>query len=99
MVRLKALTIPEILSRHRTFQFQYGSIKSRIFAVTDTDHVYFNSNMVRLKVFHWRLMIQLLGHFNSNMVRLKACIIQNFINPINNFNSNMVRLKAHYFEL
>ena len=53
------------------FQFQYGTIKSKLFGKRTTRGEGFNSNMVRLKVRLTNGFEKTLFSFNSNMVRLK----------------------------
>ena len=52
MVRLKADMIAGVCIAYREFQFHYGTIKSLTQVQTDLQRSYFNSTMVRLKVFH-----------------------------------------------
>jgi len=49
MVRLKVTSEAGTLWYIKTFQFQYGSIKSLLQVYTSMVGSYFNSNMVRLK--------------------------------------------------
>jgi len=50
MVRLKVLKLIDIIHLVNQFQFQYGSIKSCFLDDITDGKIYFNSNMVRLKV-------------------------------------------------
>ena len=56
----------------KKFQFQYGAIKSSCRNKSQNDIPYFNSSMVRLKVFNYRICNCSLLYFNSSMVRLKG---------------------------
>src|SRR5690606_6835763 len=55
--------------------------------------MYFNSNMVRLRVISYRNILLNQIHFNSNMVRLRDILHIRYIFSKKNFNSNMVRLR------
>ena len=94
MVRLKAVPRTGMKGSWPLFQFQYGSIKSRVHPVDWNGLLYFNSNMVRLKEFGLKLNILPPEYFNSNMVRLKEILHGQDCFRHCHFNSNMVRLKA-----
>ena len=61
--------------------------------------LYFNSNMVRLKVNAYNTKSIHSINFNSNMVRLKEFTVGENTYLQQDFNSNMVRLKADIWGL
>src|SRR5690606_37767236 len=56
---------------HDLFQFQFGTIKSNVPVCAVHGLLYFNSSLVRLKVFGRPLPYQIYLDFNSSLVRLK----------------------------
>ena len=71
MVRLKD---PDAFTKFdlATFQFHYGTIKSKPSRSRFIQGFYFNSTMVRLKVFFSDSVVLPSANFNSTMVRLKV---------------------------
>ena len=55
-----------------SFQFQNGSIKRSLELEQSYYLTYFNSKMVRLKVFTVNVSVVIKQNFNSKMVRLKV---------------------------
>ena len=74
MVRLKEILFFQ-LTALLLFQFQYGTIKSRISVLSGLSESCFNSNMVRLKVNLLQIERFSVLCFNSNMVRLKVLML------------------------
>ena len=73
------------------FQFQYGTIKSKLFGKRTTRGEGFNSNMVRLKVRLTNGFEKTLFQFQYGTIKRPIWRIQ-FLKK-GRFNSNMVRLK------
>jgi len=95
MVRLKDFKYFAKIVKEHTFQFQYGSIKRLDACYNIMALMYFNSNMVRLKVSNGLEQKEMELHFNSNMVRLKGLNSTYRTKGVIYFNSNMVRLKGY----
>ena len=74
MVRLKVAYGIDVEAELTLFQFQYGTIKSKLEFRLQRRKFCFNSNMVRLKVSTQTGAYLLCWCFNSNMVRLKVLL-------------------------
>ena len=72
MVRLKDQQREKQNRSLSLFQFHYGTIKSRMARENRIGDAYFNSTMVRLKVFNGIILFVAIFNFNSTMVRLKV---------------------------
>ena len=76
------------------FQFQDGSIKCIILALSGFKQLSFNSKMVRLNAAQSCKILIVMGCFNSKMVRLNVFLPLNWTNTLTCFNSKMVRLNV-----
>ena len=95
MVRLKDSKITQIMSNTTSFQFHYGTIKSRT--------SYSHRDMKRMFQFHYGTIKRSISKynnlspqsgFNSTMVRLKVRLLIIMKIFLLSFNSTMVRLKV-----
>ena len=93
MVRLKDTERRERRPSVTSFQFHYGTIKSKHGHHESLCFDNFNSTMVRLKGFFDSSFDKKDFHFNSTMVRLKAYFEGKMPDWERHFNSTMVRLK------
>ena len=77
------------------FQFQYGAIKSLLRSRSLRRYFrYFNSNMVRLKVFYVPIDYVVEAYFNSNMVRLKGRHFGRTVHPLPTFQFQYGAIKS-----